>query len=1497
MTTKRYLTFLALALACVLGAYPAEAQTAPSLVSFQGRLTDSLNNPLAGSYNFSFAIFAAQTGGAPLWSETQNGITVANGVLTAELGSGTPIPESVFSSAQRYLEITVNGTTLAPRQRLLSVPYAMNAQTLGGKGYSALVSTDAAQVISGAKTFTADISMSGTARITNLAAPAGASDAATKAYVDNVAASSQNSALYSTQTFTGQNTFRNQVTVSSDIYVSAGRINLQGNLVTTAAGFLDASKLANTVPNSSLDASSVTKRGNTFNGPGQLVLLDVSGKLPAVDGSQITNVSAGNVSAAGVQPGTFVSGVLLPAAQVQAGTMGSGVIVSSLAAGAVYPGSLQSGIYNINITGNAGTVSNGVYTTAFYNDPSWLTGLATAKIDLSTVTAALAAKADTGALTSGLSGKLSNTETVPSSLIDLSTVTAALALRATTSALTVGLAAKLSNMAAVPSSLVDLSTVTAELASKASTASLTAGLAGRLPTTATVPASLIDLSTVTAELAGKLSNNAAVPPSLIDLSTVTLALAEKLSNSASIPPALVNLSTVTTALALKATSSALTVGLAGKLSNTAAVPAALINLSTVTMALDGKLDTAGDGSALTGITAAQVGLGNVSNVAQLPASSLDTDAALAANSDAKVASQKAAKAYVDAGLSAKADTTAMTAGLAGKLSSTAAVPPALINLSTVTSALNGKLPNTATVPVALINLSTVTAALAGKLDISGSGASLTGITAAQVGLGNVANVAQLPASSLDTDAALAANSDAKVASQKAAKAYIDAGLSAKADAGALTSGLAGKLSNTATIPPALVDLSTITAALSVLAGGADLQAYKTTVQASTAGIVNSLNNVAASTAPLVNYVNWNTAYGWGSHSAAGYAKLNSAQTFTGNNTFSSAANFSTQQGTLPGVYVSSGLIVADGYVGIGTANPQAKLDVNGGIKLGSTETAVPGTLRYNGSFEGYNGGGWVALNGSYTTDTSSLWSGSGDNVYTAVSSNVAVGSTNAGTNKFRVTGATSDSSANAALIENSDAASLFAVRNDGNVGVGKIPSERLDVAGTIRSDYGVNAATMTLSDSGANALTVAGGIKAGGVNIIGTDGKIPALSSVYFADLSRITSIESSTAPLANAANWNTAYSWGNHATAGYITSGNLNALAASTGTIDADLQAYKTTSQAATAGNSSAIAAVGATISTAVFTNGTYSDPAWISSLGTSKLNLSTVTAALNGKLDNTATVPQGLINLSTVTQALALKADSASVLTYNATVPQNLINLSTVTEALALKADNSAVSSALAGKANYEDVRTDTTTIAGNMAAGLAAKAGLAGVNTYSSSQTITDARGIYANRHMLSEGVEISSEASAAYGAGIRISSNVYIVGVSSASRYYGDGSKLTGIVATAKWVGYSATALNGNRNGYASANAECSAAYAGAHVCTNSEIMFTINSGLLGSNFPLNVSLWINNGPPGNTMNVNDCNGWVSSGGTEYGALWNRVAPGDGFGSIQPCSATAKFACCK
>ena len=63
--------------------------------------------------------------------------------------------------------------------------------------------------------------------------------------------------------------------------------------------------------------------------------------------------------------------------------------------------------------------------------------------------------------------------------------------------------------------------------------------------------------------------------------------------------------------------------------------------------LSSYLTKTGNGSSLTGITASQVGLGSVTDDAQLKASNLTTDGTLASDSDTLIPSEKAVKTYID----------------------------------------------------------------------------------------------------------------------------------------------------------------------------------------------------------------------------------------------------------------------------------------------------------------------------------------------------------------------------------------------------------------------------------------------------------------------------------------------------------------------------------------------------------------------------------------------------------------------------------------------------------------------------------------------------------------------------------------------------------------------------------------------------------------------------------------------------------------------------------
>ena len=121
------LAFLASGL--LLLASPTHA--VPGLLNFQGRLTDTSNNPRTGSFNMSFKITSGSDGSGVLWSETQNSVPVVNGIFSVNVGAATPIPDTLFNTDTTYLEMTVAGEVLLPRQRLLTASYAFNSSRVG----------------------------------------------------------------------------------------------------------------------------------------------------------------------------------------------------------------------------------------------------------------------------------------------------------------------------------------------------------------------------------------------------------------------------------------------------------------------------------------------------------------------------------------------------------------------------------------------------------------------------------------------------------------------------------------------------------------------------------------------------------------------------------------------------------------------------------------------------------------------------------------------------------------------------------------------------------------------------------------------------------------------------------------------------------------------------------------------------------------------------------------------------------------------------------------------------------------------------------------------------------------------------------------------------------------------------------------------------------------------------------------------------------------------
>ena len=113
--------------------------TPPTVVNFQGRLTDSVTgDPVAdGSYSVRFSIWDAAAAGTEQWNETQGTVTVTDGLFSVLLGSVTPITKGVFNGTARYLEIKVGADpAMTPRQQFATVAYAFHVlnQKVGPEG-------------------------------------------------------------------------------------------------------------------------------------------------------------------------------------------------------------------------------------------------------------------------------------------------------------------------------------------------------------------------------------------------------------------------------------------------------------------------------------------------------------------------------------------------------------------------------------------------------------------------------------------------------------------------------------------------------------------------------------------------------------------------------------------------------------------------------------------------------------------------------------------------------------------------------------------------------------------------------------------------------------------------------------------------------------------------------------------------------------------------------------------------------------------------------------------------------------------------------------------------------------------------------------------------------------------------------------------------------------------------------------------------------------------
>lgn len=115
--------------------------------------------------------------------------------------------------------------------------------------------------------------------------------------------------------------------------------------------------------------------------------------------------------------------------------------------------------------------------------------------------------------------------------------------------------------------------------------------------------------------------------------------------------------------------------------------------------------------------------------------------------------------------------------------------------------------------------------------------------------------------------------------------------------------------------------------------------------------------------------------------------------------------------------------------------------------------------------------------------------------------------------------------------------------------------------------------------------------------------------------------------------------------------------------------------------------------------------------------------------------------------------------------------------------------------------------------------------------------------------------------------------------------------------ATFAGISSTIFTGNQGGYDNVNVLCAAIYPASHICTAENILAIINNGNASTIPTTTTGYWISNGPPGYTVNANDCAGFNSNSNDDFGTVWIKISNSNNFGALQPCGQAVNFACCK
>jgi hypothetical protein len=383
---------------------PVTASALPRLVRFGGTVKDLSGSPLTGVVGITFALYSEQTGGAPLWLETQNITPDSNGRYTALMGATKPegLPAHLFTNEQaHWVGVQVEGQPELPRVLLVSSPYALkagDAETIGGLPPSAFVLA--------APTAGSSATASSPAAITEASrdlGPATATDVTTTGGTANYlpiftgTSTILDSVVYQSGTGGTAKVGINTSTPASTLDVKGAGI-IRGALTLPATGAATATASYNSEPlnlsASVFNSGTGTAAGQTFQLKAEPVRNDTvtaSGVLSVLYGSGANAPAETGLSIAGNGLISFATGQTFP---------GAGGTITGVTAGIDLTGGGTTGTVTLNVDTTkvpqlaaantftaSQTVSGSVSATSFSGNGAALTSLQGANVQGAVATA------------------------------------------------------------------------------------------------------------------------------------------------------------------------------------------------------------------------------------------------------------------------------------------------------------------------------------------------------------------------------------------------------------------------------------------------------------------------------------------------------------------------------------------------------------------------------------------------------------------------------------------------------------------------------------------------------------------------------------------------------------------------------------------------------------------------------------------------------------------------------------------------------------------------------------------------------------------------------------------------------------------------------------------------------------------------------------------------------------------------------------------------------